>query len=135
MEDQRGTRVSCLRRCDERMRVNTCVNKSLVQALESCPSSATFCSANLSTFSYGNSKSAGLANAYMDSQKLDAILREPYSYWFCSCPKMASEAISKYLISKHFLEEHAPRSPQSCRVFSISYIDFQGFYHKHFNTS
>ena len=38
VEDQRGT--SCqLRRCDERTRVNTCVNKSLVQALESCPSS------------------------------------------------------------------------------------------------
>ena len=39
MEDQRGTRVSCLHRCGERTRVNTCVNKSLVQALESCPSS------------------------------------------------------------------------------------------------
>ena len=38
-------------------------------------------SANLSTFSRGNLKSAGLANAYMDSQKLDAILREPCSYY------------------------------------------------------
>ena len=58
---------------DERTRVNTCVNKSLVQALESCPSS----DANHSTLSRENSKLAGLANAYMDSQKLDAILREP----------------------------------------------------------
>ena len=70
----RNARVSWLRRCDERTRVNTSVNKSLVQALESCPSS----DANLSTFSRENSKSAGLANAYMHgSQKLDAILREP----------------------------------------------------------
>ena len=54
-----------------RTRVITCVNKSLVQALESCPSSevtpCTCCSANLSTFSRENSKSAGLVNAYMDS--------------------------------------------------------------------
>ena len=28
-----------------------------------------------------NSKSAGLANANMDSQKLDAILREPHRYY------------------------------------------------------
>ena len=55
------------------MRVITCVNnKSLVQALESCPFSevtpCTCCSANLSTFYQENSKSAGLVNAYMDSQ-------------------------------------------------------------------
>ena len=31
--------ISCLCRCDESTRVNTCVNKLLVQALESCPSS------------------------------------------------------------------------------------------------
>ena len=29
--------VNCLRRCDERPRVNTCGNKSLCQALESSP--------------------------------------------------------------------------------------------------
>ena len=42
----------------------------------------------LSTFSHGNSTSAGLANAYTDSQKLDAILREPCSY-IASIPKIA----------------------------------------------
>ena len=31
--------------------------------------------------------------------------------WLCLCPKMASEALSKHLISKHFLGEHAPRFP------------------------
>ena len=58
----RNARESCLRRGDERTCVNTCVNKSLVHALESCPSSATCCSANLSTFSHGNSMLAGLVN-------------------------------------------------------------------------
>ena len=77
---------SCLRRCDERTHVNTCVNKSLVQALESCPSSdvtpCTCCSANLSTFSRVNSKSAGLYSKCIHGQaKLDAILREPCSYY------------------------------------------------------
>ena len=66
-----NARVTCLRRCDERTRVITRVNKSLVQALDSCPSSevtpCTCCSANLSTSSRENSKSAGLVNAYMDS--------------------------------------------------------------------
>ena len=66
-----NTRVSCLRRCDERTRVIACVNKSLVQALESCPFSevtpSTCCSANLSIFYRENSKLAGLVNAYMDS--------------------------------------------------------------------
>ena len=33
-----NARVSCLRHTDERMHINTCVNKSLVQALESCSS-------------------------------------------------------------------------------------------------
>ena len=61
-----------------------CVNTSLLQVLESCPSSdVTCCSANLSrsTFSHGNLKSAGLANADKDSHKVDAILREPCSYY------------------------------------------------------
>ena len=56
---------------NERTCVITCVNKLLVQALESCPFSevtpCTCCSANLSTFYRENSKSAGLVNAYMDS--------------------------------------------------------------------
>ena len=60
----RNMHITCLRRCDERTCVITCVNKSLVHALESCPSSEvtprTCCSANLSTFSRENSKSAGL---------------------------------------------------------------------------
>ena len=68
MEDQRGTtgtRVSCLRRCDERTRINTCVNKSLVQTLESCPSSDA--SAVLPTLIPSIVKirsHAGLVNAY-----------------------------------------------------------------------
>ena len=64
--------VSCLRRCDERTHVTMSVNKSLFQALKS---SAVVLS--VMSFICGNSKSAGLANAHMDSQKLDAILREP----------------------------------------------------------
>ena len=35
----RNARTTCLRRCDERTRVMTCVNKLLVRVLESCPSS------------------------------------------------------------------------------------------------
>ena len=74
-----------LHRCDERTSVYTCINKSLFQALKSCPSSGvtpcTCCSVNLSTFSRGNSKSAGIANACVDSQKSDAILRKPCSYY------------------------------------------------------
>ena len=59
-----------LRCCDEG---NAYVNKSLVQALESCPSDVTP-PAKLSTFSCENLKSAGLANTYMPKT---AILREP----------------------------------------------------------
>ena len=56
-----------------------CVNKLLVQALESCPSSDATPPAVLPTSvpSRENSKSAGIANANMDSQKLDAIPYEP----------------------------------------------------------
>ena len=39
----------------------------------------TCCSANLNNFFLGNSKSAGLPNAYVDRQKLDAILLKPCS--------------------------------------------------------
>ena len=48
-----------------RTRVITCVNKSLVQALESCRSP--HAPAVLPTLVRENSKSAGLVNAYMDS--------------------------------------------------------------------
>ena len=67
----RNARITCLRHCDERTRVIMCVNKSVVHTLKSCPSSevnpCTCCSANPSTFSRENSKSAGLVNAYIDS--------------------------------------------------------------------
>ena len=49
--------------CGERTRVNTCINKSLVLALESYPSSDVTPPAVLPTFFCGNSKSAGLASA------------------------------------------------------------------------
>ena len=58
----------------ERTCVNLCINKSLVQAFRSCPSSDVSPPAVLPTlvctFSPLNSRSAGLANAYMDSQNL-----------------------------------------------------------------
>ena len=80
-----NTHGSYLRCCHERMRVNACVNKSLVQALKSSDVTPP---SNLSTFSRKNSKSAGLVNAYMDSQKFNAILREPCSYYgSASVPK------------------------------------------------
>ena len=69
-------------------RVKMCVNKSYISGareftswLPSEVTPRTCCSANLSTFSLGKSKSAGLANAYVDSQKLDVILCEPCSYY------------------------------------------------------
>ena len=72
---------------------------------------ATSRSANLRLSTVIQSHAAGLANAYVDSQKLDAILREPCSYYgSASVSKMASVAISEHLI---FLGEHAPRPPQS----------------------
>ena len=68
--------------------------------------SPTCCSANCSTFSRRNLMSAGLANAYMDSQKLDTILCEPYSYYnSASVTKWAQKQ------SQNFLGEHIPRSP------------------------
>ena len=77
------------------MGVNACVNKSLFQAslqeFTSCLSDVTppaASSANLRTFSLGNLKSAALANANMDGQKLDTILRESCSYYnSASVPK------------------------------------------------
>ena len=44
--------------------------------------------------------SASLANAYMDSPKLDAILCEPCSYYSTTALKMVSEAISEHFILK-----------------------------------
>ena len=61
--------VIILHCCDEKTYVNICVNIVLFQALES--STVVFlvmlpacCSANISTFSHRNSRSAGLANAH-----------------------------------------------------------------------
>ena len=68
-----------------------CVNKSLVQSLESCPSSDVTPPAVLPTLvcMYLLSwKFEGLANAYVDSQNLDAVFREPCSYYgSASVPK------------------------------------------------
>ena len=100
----RNARTSCLRRCDERSRVNTCVNKSLFQRfqfpvvllvshrLNCCANifsvfsayyftivQPTNCSVNLCTFFHGDLMSAGLGNAYMDNQELDKIFCEPCS--------------------------------------------------------
>ena len=50
--------------------------------------------------------SAGLANAYVDSQKLDAILCKPCSY--ATALVLSQMAISEHLI---FLGEHAPQTP------------------------
>ena len=59
----------------------------LFRMLDSCLSSDLTRLA-VSTFSLGNSMSAGSANVYMDSQKLDAIRSEPCSYYgFASVPK------------------------------------------------
>ena len=71
---------SCLCCCNERTCVNTYINKSLVQVLESCPSSDVTSPAALPTLVPLLVK-AGLANAYIYSHKLDAILREPCSYY------------------------------------------------------
>ena len=62
----------------------------------------TYCSANLSTFFRGNLKSVGLANTCRTAEN---------SSYYCFCPKMAPEATSEHLISKHFLGEHPPRPP------------------------
>ena len=142
-------RVSGLRRCDERTHVNTCINKSLFQALESSPVvllvshrlncfadifsvfsvyyftifHPTCCSVNHSTFSRGNLMA--YTNVYMDSQKLDTILREPCGvhcyYSSASVPKMSSEAISENLITKNFLGEHAPRAPPSLACIHVTH--------------
>ena len=98
-----GTRVSCLRRCDERTRIllNTCVNKSPVQTLESCPSSdAPTVLPTLVPSLVKIRSHAGLVNVYMDSQKLDAILREPYSYY--SCASVSQNGLRSNLRASNF---------------------------------
>ena len=79
-----------LHHCDGGTSINTCVNKSLFQVLGSCPLVMSphllFCQPY--TFSRGNSKSAGIANAHVDSQKLDATFRKPCIYYgSASIPK------------------------------------------------
>ena len=77
--------VNCLRRCVERTRVKTCVNRSLVQALEGCPSSVV--------------TPPAVRMQYSTSRVATTRL--------CFCTKMASDAISEHLVSKHFLEVYA----------------------------
>ena len=113
------TYISCLHHYYERTRRNMCVNKLLFQAPESSPvvfqrCHPTCCSAKLSTFSLGNSKSSGLANAYVDSEKLDTILREPCSYYGSGLSQMASEALCTLCFR---------RSSQSWRDNQSSIID------------
>ena len=65
-------------------------------SITSCPYSNVTLPAVLPTLvhSHRNSKSAGLANAHMDSQKLDAILRKPCSYYgSASVPKWQFQSI------------------------------------------
>ena len=79
----------------------------------------TCCSTNLSTFCCGNSKLAGLTNAYMEmgcnTPQAMQLLR------LCFCPKMASEAISEHLISKNFLGGHAPDPPSLAYLHAYTY--------------
>ena len=65
-------------------------------SITSCPYSNVTPPAVLPTLvhSHRNSKSAGLANAHMDSQKLDAILCKPCSYYgSASVPKWQFQSI------------------------------------------
>ena len=48
---------------------------------------------------------------HMDSQKFDAIIGEPCSYYDCFCSKMTSEVISEHLISEKFPGEACPQTP------------------------
>ena len=57
-----------------------CINKSLFQALESLPAVFQVMPPHLHSVNHGNSKLAGFAHAYMDNQKLDAILCKLCSY-------------------------------------------------------
>ena len=96
----RNPRVSCLRRCDVRTHVNTSVNKSLFQALESLTVVFSVMSPHLlfySIFSRGKFEVSWLSKCFTwTDKKMDAIFREPCSYvlQLCFCPKMASEVIS-----------------------------------------
>ena len=88
----RNARVSCLLLCDERTRVNI-IAISGTRKFTSCLSSDVTPPAVLSTLVpfLVEIQSTGIANAYVDSQKLDAMLREPctYSKW----PQKQSQSI------------------------------------------
>ena len=97
-----------LRSCDKRTCINTCVNKSLVQTLESCPLSdaSACCSANLVPFLMKIRSHAGLLNAYMPwtaKNWMHYSASHVATTAVLLCPKMASEAISEHLIFKKFL--------------------------------
>ena len=109
MEDQRGTNphVSCLRHCDERTRVNTYINSGTREFASCLPSDVTLPAVLPPYLLLAQSLEVSwLSN--VDSQKLDAILRELYA----ALPKMASEIISEYLISKILLG-NMPLDPPS----------------------
>ena len=95
---------SCLGHCDERMRVK----KSLVMALKNSLSSDVTPPAVLPALVPSLveiSKSAGLASACMHSQKLDAKLCEPFSYYDSACvPKWPQKQSQR-----NFLGKHTPR--------------------------
>ena len=121
MEDQRGTRrVSCVRRCDERTRVNTRINKSLFRALVSSTvvfpvisPHLLFCQPLYLLPWKFDSKSAGLLNAYTWTGKnwMQYSASHVATIRLSFCPKMSSEAISDHPISKIFLGEHVPTPP------------------------
>ena len=103
--------VSCLRRCDERTRVNTCVIKSLFQELESSPVIFLVMSPHLlfcQTLSWKFEVSC-LSKCIRRQPKIGC--NTPRAIWLCFCPKIASETISEHPISKIFVGEHAPRPP------------------------
>ena len=103
------TRISNLRTYYERTLVNMCINKSLLQALESSRVSLLVIHPNNEAVAELVLSSVEIiANTYMDSQKLDAIL---CGLWLSFCPKMASKAISKHLSFKKFPEGPCPQTP------------------------
>ena len=89
----RNVCVSCLRHCDERMCVNKCIAISGAQEFTSRPPNDVTPPAvlpNLVPFLLEiRSQLAGLANAYVNSQKLECnIFHDPFSYYgSASVPK------------------------------------------------
>ena len=90
-----NARGNGLCRCHEKTRVNTCVNKSLVQALESCPSSVTP-PANLSSYLLSwKFEVSWLTKRVLGQPKIGCNTpRAMYSYYGSEWP------ISVHLISK-----------------------------------